>query len=89
MFLLALLSLCAVGYAHYRLAFLRSRPLPTWIAQLLLIAVGLGFGWTMHSAYVEIEGRAEAWVFILAFGSVHVPAAVILWLKKQRSKQLK
>lgn len=84
MLLLALLSLCAVVYVHYRLVVQRSKS--TWIAQLLLIVTGLAFGWTMHSAYVDLEGYADAWVFILAFGCVHVPGAIILWLKKQRSK---
>lgn len=87
MFLLALLSLWAVIYAHYRLTFHGSKS--TWIVQLLLIAVGLAFGWTMHSAYIDLEGDAEPWVFMLAFGCVHVPGAIILWLKKQRNQQLK
>lgn len=90
MFLIALLSLCIPAYAHYRLSFHGSKKyFPLWVTHLLLVAVGLGFGWAMSSVYTNIEGQAVIWTFILAFSAVHVPAAIILWLKKQRKQQLK
>ena len=89
MLLLALLSLGVAGYAHYRLASHAPNLLPAWVGHLLLVVVGLALAWTMHSSYAAIEGHAEAWVFILTFSAVHLPAACILWLKKQRRKQLK
>ena len=87
MLLLALMSLTAVAYVHYRLIVHRSTT--TWIAQLLLIVTALAFGWVMYLAYANLEGRAEVWVPILSFGFVHVPGAIILWLKSKRRSQLK
>jgi len=89
MFLVGILSIAAAAYAHYALASHISKTSHLWFARLLLIAVGIGFGWVMSTVYLQLEDSAAAWIFISAFGSVHVPAAIILWLKKQRRKQLK
>jgi len=90
MLLVALLSLWFPAYAHYRLASHSARkPRPNWLIQILLVAVGLGFGWTMSTVYMDIDGEYKVWTFILAFSAVHVPAAIILWLKKLRNDQLK
>ncbi|HVL77537.1 MAG TPA: hypothetical protein VM406_16105 [Noviherbaspirillum sp.] len=52
------------------------------LTRLLLLAVGLAFGWVVSANAVEPAERFL--VFVAGFGMVHVPAAVILFIKKRR-----
>lgn len=81
---LVVLVLGMTGYAHFRLAVHTATRRQALIARLLLILVGLGFGWT---ATLWVPGPApgpKMLVFFTAFGLVHVPAAVILHIKRLR-----
>lgn len=80
--------IAAAVYAHYRLPFQTPNSTQLWITRLLLISVGMGFGWAMSRVYLDVEGGEAIAAFIGAFGVAHIPAAIILFLKKQRSKQL-
>ncbi|MBS3803586.1 MAG: hypothetical protein KGY54_03505 [Oleiphilaceae bacterium] len=89
MILTAVLALLVAGYAQHRLAFHAASARQLWITRLMLLAVGLAFGWAMSNVYLDAEGVVSLWVFVTAFGVTHLPAAIILWLKKQRNKQEK
>lgn len=86
--LLVAIPLTAAVYAQYRLAFHTPNFTQLWLTRLLLLSVGLGLGWAMAFVYLPVEG-AQTWlVFLSAFGVAHIPAAIILFLKKHRQRQL-
>jgi hypothetical protein len=81
---LMLASLATAAYAHYRLKFHTASPRQALIARLVLIFVGLGFGWSATLWTVEPGRWANAVAFLTGFGLVHVPAAFILYIKRLR-----
>lgn len=83
------IALAATAYAQYRLPYHTPTNRQLWVTRLLLVSVGLGFGWAMSDVYLDVEGGAAVTVFLSAFGVAHLPAAIILFLKKQRDKQVK
>jgi hypothetical protein len=52
----------------------------------ILIAVGIAFGYVTTSFYVQADGIRGLLAFLGGFGLVHVPAAFILFLKRQRGE---
>ena len=87
MIILVILTLAAAVYAHYRLGRQVAAPGQRWLARLLLIAVGAGFGWAMSAVYLSPIAASPFLAFLAGFGIVHVPAAFILWLKKAGRRQ--
>ncbi len=79
------LALVVTGWVHYRLAFQIPNKLPLWAGRLMLLLVGTGFGWAMSQVYTDSRGIAAVWVFLTSFGAAHLPAAILLWIKKQRN----
>lgn len=82
--MLMLLALAMAGYAHYRLEFHTATPRQTLITRLVLIFVGLGFGWSATLWTADTGAWSKAVAFLSAFGLVHVPAAFILYIKRRR-----
>lgn len=80
---IALATLAAAAYAQYRLPFHTTTKAHLWFSRLLLLILGLLFGWVTSNRY-PVEGFFRALVFLSAFGIVHVPAAFILFIKRQR-----
>jgi len=74
----------ATFYAQKRLYAQISNVGPRLFAHGMLLTVGLAFGWAMASVYTRSEEGGEILVFLYGFGIVHVPAAIVLWLKKQQ-----
>lgn len=85
--ILALLTLVAPIYAHYRLGSLVSSHNQLWLVRSILILTGLGFGWAMSNVYMAVEEEAAVAAFIMGFGVAHTPPAVVLWLKHHRERQ--
>ena len=89
-FLFTLLLMVAVAYAHGSLALLVPRRRDVLLARGVLIFTGLAFGavmaWRGTHWPVE-EGVSPVLVFASAFGITHVPAALILWLKRLARRQ--
>jgi hypothetical protein len=81
---LMVLTLTMAGYAQYRLRFHSATPRQALFTRLVLILVGLGFGWTAMVWTLEPDPWSNAITFLTAFGLVHVPAAVILYIKRRR-----
>lgn len=80
---MAVVTLAAATYAQYRLAFHTTTQAHLWFTRLLLLGLGIAFGWVTSQRY-PVQGVTEVLVFLSAFGVVHVPAAVILFIKRQR-----
>jgi hypothetical protein len=53
-----------------------------FIARLVLLVVGTLFGWI--GAAAEGDTLRQILQFVIGFGIVHIPAAVILFIKGQR-----
>lgn len=80
---ITLVALAAASYAQYRLAFHTATRVHLWVTRLLLLGLGIVFGWVTSQRY-PVQGVNEALLFLSAFGVVHVPAAAILFIKRQR-----
>lgn len=80
------IALAAAGYAHYRLPVHTAKGVPRWFTHLMLISVGLAFGWAMATVYFEAEGLMQLMIFLYAFGAVHIPAGFILFIKQRRRR---
>lgn len=80
--ILAILTLASAAYAQLRLPALTASPGQAWVARLVLVLVGLGFGWTaIMKTAPQADAATQTLVFLAAFGVVHTPAAIILLLK--------
>lgn len=87
-FLLTVATLAAAAYAHYRVPFHTSSQRDRWFVHVLLVAIGITFGWVSSQRY-PVSGLLEVLVFLSSFGVVHIPAAGILFIKhQQKEKQL-
>jgi hypothetical protein len=82
MVVLAALLLLAAVYAHLNIPRYTARTAA--VARGVLIAVGLGLGVVSAIIYAEAGGGFAFLAFLIGFGVVHVPAAVILFLKRAR-----
>jgi uncharacterized membrane protein len=87
LFGLTFVTIMATVYAHARLRYHTKTALRTLISHLMLLAVGIAFGYAMAAYYFAGTRTLEATlIFVFAFGLVHVPAAVILFIKRRRAQ---
>lgn len=85
--LFALLASACAAYAHYLIPAQTSPGPARWFTHGLLVVMGLALGWAVATVYYSVEGLLQVLVFIYAFGSVHIPAAGILFLKQRKSRE--
>lgn len=79
----AFLMGCA-AYAHWRLPIHTRHSGGTWLARALLVLAGVGLGY-LFALWFGGGPYALRWAaFLAGFGAAHVPAAVILYIKRQR-----
>ena len=81
----AVAVLAAAAYAQYRLPFHTGSPRGLWASRLLLVFTGVAFGVVSARYPVPGTGLERVLGFLTGFGVVHVPAAAILFLKRQRA----
>lgn len=85
--LMAGFSVAVAIYAHYRLPFLTATRTQAAWARIILMLTGIAFGFV---AVRQIGSHEAGWmqllIFLAAWGWVHVPAAIILFLKQQQHK---
>lgn len=82
--LLAALLLTAAFYAHKQLPLFTKSHARVRLARTMLVLVGIGFGWTLA---VWVQGATlQLLTFLIGFGMVHVPAAIILFVKGRRGE---
>jgi hypothetical protein len=84
--LLTAVTLAAAAYAQYRIPFHTRGRGKILFARSLLLVLGVVFGLVMATVYAEAGGYAQGLVFLSGFGLVHVPSAVILYLKRLRGE---
>jgi hypothetical protein len=83
--LLALALLVAAVYAQWRLPRFEATHSGTLLARGILILIGVAFGF-VSAAYYAGPRYPAALVFLSGFGLVHLPAAIILVLKRERGE---
>ncbi|MDX5445936.1 MAG: hypothetical protein LPJ87_07755 [Zoogloeaceae bacterium] len=79
--LAAAFAVAVSAYAHYRIPFHTQGKWNQLFLRLALLAASTGLGMLSAAEYVGIRSVLG---FIAAFGVVHFPAAVILFIKRQR-----
>lgn len=84
--ILAVAVLCAAVYAQYRIPFHTPNAGQALVARMVLLLVGAAFGAVAATTYAGAQGGSYLLGFLTGFGLVHVPAAAILFLKRQRAK---
>jgi hypothetical protein len=85
LFILTCATLAAAVYTHYRAPYHTRNNGTRWFVHLLLIIVGIGFGW-VNSQPNQLSGLWELLIFLSSLGVIHVPAAAILFIKRQQKK---
>jgi hypothetical protein len=78
----AAVMLTVAGYAQYRIPLHTSSSAQAALTRIVLVLVGLAFGY-VSTAYADTPTNSVL-AFLAAFGLVHVPAAMILFLKRVR-----
>jgi hypothetical protein len=82
MIVAAIISLSAAAYAQLRIpAYTKGAAKVAWVRGLLII-VGLALGYV--GMQTEPFGIRAALAFVIGFGLAHIPAALILFLKRSR-----
>jgi hypothetical protein len=78
--LITVLSLAAAGYAQYRIPRHTTGGTKIALARGLLLVTGVILGSLFAASYAD-NGLRALLAFLVGFGGVHVPAAVILFVK--------
>lgn len=84
MALLAALLLVIVAYVQKQIPAFTKGGAKIALARALLMLVGIGFGLTV-ALYVQ-GTLLQLLAFLVGFGIVHVPAAIILFVKGRRGE---
>lgn len=82
--LAACLMLVAAGYTQANLPRYTAGSGKVLLTRVLLIVVGIAFGVATVATYPAAGDGLAPLLFLIAFGTVHAPAAVILLIKGQR-----
>ena len=86
--LMTVFSLAAAIYAQYCLPFLTETRNQAWLARAILMVTGVAFGLVAVKQIGSTESSLmQLLIFVAAWGLVHVPAAIILFLKQQQRKK--
>lgn len=86
MLIFVAIVLAATGYAHYRLPYHIPTSGQLLFIRLFLIALGIAVAFVSAGYYTPPLELYWILGFLGGFGIVHVPAAVILFLKRQRAR---
>lgn len=82
LFIAAILLLAVALYAHRQIAFFTQGSANIFVVRSILLIVGMLFGWI--STVDNGSPLVTLLRFLIGFGVVHIPAAVILFIKGQR-----
>ena len=83
MILLTLLALLLAIYAQLRIPRFTAGRQAIILTRAILIVVGIAFGYVAAASYAD-DRFLTLLAFLIGFGAVHVPAAFILFIKKER-----
>lgn len=85
--LMAGFSVAAAIYTHYRLPFLTATRTQAGWTRAMLMLTGVAFAWVAVQQIGRNEsGFMQLLIFVAAWGLLHIPAAIILFLKQQQRK---
>jgi hypothetical protein len=79
---LAVALLAIAAYAHQRIPRHTAGSRRIWLLRVALLVTGVVFGYA--SARRVVDPFQVALAFLVGFGVVHVPAAIILFIKQSR-----
>lgn len=82
MTVLALVALAAAGYAQLAIPRFTAGPAKATLTRAILIVVGLASGYVGAASY-GTDLLLAVLAFLIGFGTVHVPAALILLIKRE------
>ena len=82
----AAFALMAAGYAQHQISRYTKGELRTLLIRSVLITTGIAFGLFMARFYFDKTITALL-AFLVGFGLVHVPAALILFIKRKRGEK--
>jgi hypothetical protein len=82
--ILALLLIAAAVYVHKQIPVFTKGRTNRIVARTILIAVGIAFGLT-GTGYVTGQ-LSPVLTFLIGFGLVHMPAAIVLFIKGKRGE---
>lgn len=88
-FIWTITVLSAAAYAQYRIPFHTANAVQSWVTRLILGIIGIGAGFMSADRNQEVAGIFPVLAFLSGFGAVHVPAAFILFIKRQRGEGVK
>jgi predicted MFS family arabinose efflux permease len=82
--LLALSGLVFAAYTHIRLRFHTATRFQAELTRVVLLLIGMAVGWLAVRWQTDAPVPVDMLSFLMGFGLVHLPAAFILWSKRQR-----
>ena len=82
--LAAAVLLITTGYAQYRIPRHTLGAGKVMSTRLVLIVTGIAFGYVLAQTTADSRGLPWLLVFVNGFGLVHLPAAIILFIKGER-----
>ena len=80
--LFAAIGLTAAGYTHLHLAHYIATRTGVVATRAILAIVAIAFGYVTADTYPEASFRSLA--FLVGFGAVHIPPAIVLLIKRAR-----
>jgi hypothetical protein len=81
--ILALPVIAAAGYAQLQIPRYTAARLRVLLTRAILIATGIALGYVPAVIYTK-DPLIALLIFLIGFGVVHVPAAFILFIKRER-----
>jgi hypothetical protein len=82
--LTAAVLLSAAGYAQLRIPRFTAGTTRVALTRAVLIVVGIAFGYVAARTVADGQTIPASLVFLTSFGLVHFPAAIILFIKRER-----
>jgi hypothetical protein len=83
MIILAALAMTAAGYAQLHVPRYTATRQGILLTRAVLLVMGIAFGYVSAQTYAGDRSLALL-AFLIGFGAVHVPAAIILLIKHAR-----
>ena len=83
--LAAVVVSAVAAFAQWRIGDFTATRARAWLTRAILVTLGVGVGLASVRT-MPSDGNAIVW-FLLGFGIVHVPAALVLLLKQLRGEQ--
>jgi len=80
---LAVVALAAAVYAQLQIPRFTASPAKITLTRAVLIVVGIASGYVASAGYANDRPLATL-AFLIGFGTIHIPAAFILFIKRAR-----